>query len=50
MKKTVKSGSYSIIASVIVIAIAVIVVAIFELLPANYTKLDTTNTGMFTLS
>lgn len=50
MKKTVKSGSYSIIASVIVIAIAVIVVSIAELLPANYTKLDTTNTGMFTLS
>lgn len=50
MKKAVKSGSYSIITSAIVIAIAVIVVAIFELLPANYTKLDTTNTGMFTLS
>ena len=50
MKKTVKSGSYSIIASVIVVAIIAIIIAIAELLPANLTKLDTTNTGMFTLS
>ena len=50
MKKTVKPGSYSIIASVIVIAIIAIIVAISELLPANLTKIDTTNTGMFTLS
>lgn len=50
MKRTVKSGSYSIIASVIVIAIIAIIVAISELLPASLTKIDTTNTGMFTLS
>ena len=50
MKRTVKSGSYSIIASAVVIAIIAIIVAIAELLPANLTKIDTTNTGMFTLS
>ena len=50
MKKTVKSGSYSIMASAILIAIAVIIVAIMELLPAKFTTFDTTKTGMFTLS
>lgn len=50
MKKSVKAGSYSILASAILIAIAVIVVAIAELLPAKLTTFDTTKTGMFTLS
>ena len=50
MKKSVKAGSYSILASAILIAIAVIVVDIAEILPAKLTTFDTTKTGMFTLS
>lgn len=49
-KNTFKSGSYSLTASLIVIAIAIVIVMIFDLLPANITKLDTTQNKYFSLS
>lgn len=49
-KKYFSMGSYSILTSVTATAIAVIVVMLIQLLPANITKYDTTKSRFFTLS
>lgn len=48
--KAFRVGGYSTLVSIIVIAIAVAVVLIVDKLPSTYTKLDISNSKMFTLS
>lgn len=48
--KAFKSGGYSLLASVIVIVIVFALNMAVGALPANWTKFDMTDTGMFSLS
>lgn len=48
--KSLRLGGYSVIATVLVLAIAVIVNVIFAAIPAKYTAFDTTGKEMYTLS
>ena len=48
--KAFKSGGYSLLASVIVIVIVFALNLAVGALPANWTKFDMTDTGMFSLS
>ncbi|MDP4134052.1 MAG: Gldg family protein [Bacillota bacterium] len=48
--KTFKVGTYSIFSSILIIAIAAIVIMMVDALPAKYTKFDTTKNGIYSLS
>ncbi len=48
--KAFRAGGYSVIASVIVIAMVCIVIGVTDSLPSKFTKLDTTKSNLFSLS
>lgn len=48
--KNFKIGGYSVVATVIVIAIAIVINILAAALPSNITQLDTTSAGLFSIS